>query len=359
MRTELNQTPCIKVPKEQGEKVIALAIKLGVLEKSLAILRDKQKLCIPIVRQLRENEVSVLREQILGIEFTASSFEKKKQTNETFFQALQGALPANLISSIPKAFDVIGDLVVIDIPSELEPYQRLIGEAVLKTHKNVKTVLAKAGDITGTYRIRNYTFIAGEKTTRTVHKEFGCRYYVDIAKAYFSPRLSHEHNRVASLVRSGEVVADLFSGVGPFSVLIAKKNPDVKVYAVDLNPEAVNLLKVNIKVNRVENRVFPILADAREIAKAKLKSTCDRVIMNLPETSLEFVDSACDVLKREGGVVHFYCFIRLPESIDSLKRRFTESVENNGRKVGEFLFAKSIRETAPFESQIVLDAKIL
>jgi tRNA (guanine37-N1)-methyltransferase len=347
------------VPKEQGEKVIALIVKLGVFEKSLAILRDKHNLCIPIVRQLRENEVSVLREQIPGIEFTASSFIKKKHTKETFFQALQGELPPNLISNIPKAFDIIGDLAVIDIPSELEPYQMLIGDAILMTQKNVKTVLAKAGDINGTFRIRNYTFIAGEKTTRTVHKEFGCRYYVDIAKAYFSPRLSHEHNRVASLVQSGEVVADLFSGVGPFSVLIAKKNPDVKVYAVDLNPDAVDLLKVNIKVNRVENRVFPILSDAREIAKTKLKSTCDRVVMNLPETSMEFVDSACDVLKREGGVVHFYCFIRSPESIDSLKRRFTEFVENNGRKVGEFLFAKSIRETAPFESQVVLDAKIL
>jgi len=354
-----NQTACIKVSKEQGEKVIALANKLGILDKSLAILRDDHNLCIPIVKQLQETEVSVLREQIPNIEFTASSFVKKKQTPETLFQALQGELPPNLLSSIPQAFDIIGDVVVIDIPPDLEPHQTLIGDAILKIHKNVKTVLAKAGDIDGAYRIRYYTFVAGERTTRTVHKEFGCQFYVDITKAYFSPRLSHEHNRVASLVQSGEVVADLFSGVGPFSVLIAKKIPDARVYAVDFNPDAVELLKVNVKVNRVENRVIPILADAREIAKTKLKRTCDRAIMNLPETAIDFVDAACDVLKQEGGVIHFYSFVRSPESIDNLKRWFTELVEKNGRKVGKFLYAKSIRETAPFESQIVLDAKIL
>lgn len=159
-------------------------------------------------------------------------------------------------------------------------------------------------------------------------------------------------------MQDGETVADLFAGVGPFSVLIGKRNLRVKVYAVDLNPDAVELLKVNVRVNRVENRVFPILADAREIAATKLKGTADRVIMNLPETAIDFVDAACNAIKPQGGVVHFYGFVRAPGSIENLKQRFSEAVEKNGRKVESFLYSKSIRETAPFESQIVLDVKI-
>ena len=131
-----------------------------------------------------------------------------------------------------------------------------------------------------------------------------------------------------------------------------------KVYAVDLNPDAVELLKVNVRVNRVDSHVFPICADAREIAAGKLKGTADRVIMNLPETAIDFVDAACNAIKPEGGVVHFYGFVRQPDTIENLKQRFTEKVEQNGRTVEYFLHAKSIRETAPFESQIVLDAKI-
>jgi tRNA G37 N-methylase Trm5 len=81
--------------------------------------------------------------------------------------------------------------------------------------------------------------------------------------------------------------------------------------------------------------------------------------MNLPETAIDFVDAACNVIKPEGGVVHFYAFVRSPDSTENLKQRFSEVVAENGRKVTSFLYAKSIRETAPFESQIALDVKIL
>ena len=81
--------------------------------------------------------------------------------------------------------------------------------------------------------------------------------------------------------------------------------------------------------------------------------------MNLPETAIDFVDSACEAIKPDGGIIHFYSFVRSPDSIENLKLRFTQAVESTGKKVLEFLYAKSIRETAPFESQIVLDAKIV
>jgi tRNA (guanine37-N1)-methyltransferase len=164
--------------------------------------------------------------------------------------------------------------------------------------------------------------------------------------------------RVASLVQAGEVVADLFSGVGPFTVLIGKVCPAAKVYGVDLNPDGIELQKLNVRVNRLDGHVFPICADAREIAQGKLKGVADHIIMNLPETAIDFVDAACNAVKPEGGVVHFYGFVRQPDTVEGLEQRFTEQVERNGRKVECFLYARSIRETAPFESQIVLDAKI-
>jgi tRNA (guanine37-N1)-methyltransferase len=351
-------TICIKVPKNQGEKAISLASKLKLIDKSLSIQRDESHLCIPLIRQPEENELATLKNQVPETQLTTSVFTEKKPPAETLIQVLQNKLPPHLLASLPQALDVIGDIAIIEIPPELKPHENFIGEAILKTHRNIKTVLAKAGAITGTYRLREFSFIAGEHKTKTVHREFGCQYHVDVAKAYFSPRLSHEHQRVASLVQTGETVVDLFAGVGPFSVLIAKKNPRVKVYAVDLNPEAVELLKVNVRVNRVENRVFPILGDARQIAANKLNGSADRVIMNLPETAIDFVDAACQIIKPQGGVIHFYAFIRSPDSTENLQLRFSETVEKTGRRVESFLYAKSIRETAPYESQIALDAKI-
>jgi tRNA G37 N-methylase Trm5 len=81
--------------------------------------------------------------------------------------------------------------------------------------------------------------------------------------------------------------------------------------------------------------------------------------MNLPETAIEFVDAACQSIKPDGGIIHFYAFVRSPDSIENLKISFSQAVESTGRKVVGFLYAKSIRETAPFESQIALDAKIV
>ena len=349
---------CLKVPKNQGEKIIALANKLGLINKALIIQRDENQLYIPLNRQPAETELETLKDQVLNLQLTTATFIEKKPAEETLTQLLEKELPPDLLSSIPHSLDVIGDIAIIEIPPELKVHESIIGQAILKAHKNLKTVLAKAGAISGTYRIRDLTLIAGENKTQTIHHEYGCQYHVDVAKAYFSPRLSHEHQRVASLVKPGETVVDLFAGVGPFSVLIAKNNAQVKVYAVDINPEAVELLKTNARVNRVETRLYPILGDARQLASGKLCGIADRVIMNLPETAIDFVDAACQTLKPQGGIIHFYGFIRKPDSIEEMKTRFSNAAEKAGRKVAEFLYAKSIRETAPYESQVVLDAKI-
>jgi tRNA (guanine37-N1)-methyltransferase len=350
---------CIKVKKIHGEKALALANKLGILNRELKIRHNAKHICVPLVRQPEENELAKLKTQIPGFELATGVFTKKKQQRKTLIEALENQLHPHLLASLPKALDVIGDIAILEIPAELKAYESLIGEAILATHKNVNTVLAKAGAVSGTYRLRDFEVIAGKRRTSTVHREYGCQYHVDVAKAYFSPRLSHEHNRIAALVQKGETVVDLFAGVGPFSVLIAKNNPDAKVYAVDINPEAVELLERNIRLNRVENRVTPILGDARQMVEEKLLGVADRVIMNLPEKAIEFVDAACKAVKPTGGVIHHYGFVRLPDSLENLKLRFSEAVEKKGRKVDEFLLARTVRETAPYECQVVLDAKIL
>jgi tRNA (guanine37-N1)-methyltransferase len=267
------------------------------------------------------------------------------------------ALPAHLLATLPRALDIIGDIAVVEIPPELKEYKKIVGEAVLKGHKNVRVVLAKAGKVSGTYRLRHFEFLAGERRSLTLYRENGCSYYVDVARAYFSPRLSHERQRVASAVKEGEVVVDLFSGVGPFAILIAKNLKTVKVYAIDINLDAVDLLKRNARLNRVENRIYPIVGDARQVANEGLAAAADRVIMNLPESSFEFIDVACNALKT-GGMVHFYAFMRAPETIEELGKRFEESVQKVGRKVQTFENARLVRETAPYEWQVVLDARI-
>jgi tRNA (guanine37-N1)-methyltransferase len=353
------ESVCVQVPKTSGESTLRLAGKLGLVDKTLIIARNGDSLCIPLLREPTEQELVSLKAVVAELSLESGMFEAKTKSEKTLAEVLEGKLPPDLVAALPRALDVVGDIAIIDVPDELESHKLLLGEAVMESHRGIKAVWAKAGNVNGVYRLRDLEFLAGEQRTLTMHKEYGCSYFVDVAKAYFSPRLSHEHERVARLVGEGEVVVDLFAGVGPFVVPIADNQKTAKVYAIDINPEAVELLKRNIRLNRIDRQVVPIVGDARKVVDEQLAGEADRVIMNLPETAYEFVDTACKAVKPEGGIVHFYGFIRLPKTIDDLKQEFCKAVAKYGRKVESFVCAKTVRETAPFEWQAVLDAKII
>jgi len=352
------KSACVKVPKIHGEKAIILLDKLKIANKELRIQKVNDFIYIPLIHQLSKKELETLKKQVPECEVSTYTFPEKKKREVTLTELLEDKLPPHLLASLPRAIDFVGDIAIIELPPELEPHKALIGEAILKLHKNVQTVLAKAGAVSGVYRLRAFNVIAGKPKTDTIHKEYGCRYHVDLARAYFSPRLSNEHNRVASLVKEGETVVDLFAGVGPFSIPIAETHKNVKVYAVDMNLHAVDLLKKNIRLNRVYGKVYPLLGDAKQIVSQSLSGVADRVIMNLPERAMEFVDAACKAIKPTGGTIHFYSFASASNTLEDIKLRFVEAVEKSGRKVEKLLSSRFVLATAPHEWQIVLDAEI-
>jgi tRNA (guanine37-N1)-methyltransferase len=353
------QSNCLSVPKGFGDKAKRVATELGLVNKELEIAKDNDRIYIPLIRQARPEEMLQLQKVFPDLNFAVCSFREKQNINTSLEVTLEKELPSTLMHLVPRALDVIGDIAVVEVAPELIEYKKVIGEAILKVHPNIKSVLAKTGAVTGIYRLRQVEHIAGEQKTATIHKEYGCSFNVDVAKAYFSPRLSTEHKRVSLIVQSNETVLDLFAGVGPFSILIGKNHVDSRVYAVDLNPYAIELLKKNVRLNRVENRVFPIVGDARQVVHQKLAQTANRVIMNLPERADTFIDVACSAVKPGGGIIHFYGFLKYPDSIEDSKKKFAAAVKESGRQVIEFLCAKGIRETAPFEWQFVLDSRIL
>jgi len=163
--------------------------------------------------------------------------------------------------------------------------------------------------VRGDYRVRNLEFIAGENRTITEYKEHGCRFRVDVAKTYFSPRLSTERLRIANMVGEGETIVNMFAGVGTYSILMARMNKTCKVYSIDSNAVAAELCEANAKLNKVQDRVVSIHGDAGEVIKDKLAGQADRVLMPLPESAKEFVDSAVLALKKK-GVVHYFIHIR-------------------------------------------------
>ncbi len=352
-------SPCLKIPKASGEKTILLAKQLRLFNQRLEIEQESSSLYIPLLREPAANERAILQRSVSWVEVCVHNFSAEILQSKTFVDVLAEEIPPNLVASLPHSADFVGDIAVLEIPPELEGYKQKIGKAVLATNRRLRTVLAKASAIEGVYRTRKYEVIAGEAKTATVHREYGCVYYVDLSRAYFSPRLSSEHVRLAGLVNEGETVVDMFAGVGPFAIQIAKQHERVRVYAVDVNPGAIELLNKNVAANRVMAKVTPILGDVRQVVCESLTGVADRVVMNLPEKAIEYVDVACEAIKSTGGIMHYYEFTNAPDPKISAEIRLVEAVEKANREVNKVLTSKTVRAIAPYAIQVVVDAKII
>ena len=251
----------LKVRKIDGEETRKKLIQRGVLDRRYRIKNLGDYLVFPINKRIDGDIVEM-------------EFELLEKRDRYDFK-----------------FEMIGDIAIIE--DKYDP-------SILK-RKNIRSVYRKTGDTEGIYRIKKYEYVAGEKNTETIHKEYGCRYMLDIRKVYFNPRLATERYRIAEKVRDGERILDMFAGVGPFSILIAKKK-NVEIHSIDINPDAFYYLKKNIEINKVRN-VFPYLGDCREIVKEL--PDFDRIIMNLPKSSLDFMDTALNKIKKN-GIIHLY-----------------------------------------------------
>ena len=272
-------------------------------------------------------------------------------------EVLRGKLTASEINTLYAGFDVIGNIAVIKIPEPLLSKKSLIAEALLASLKNVRTVLLQTTPVEGEYRLRGLEVLAGEPTFETTHREHGCIYKVNLSTAYFTPRLSAERLRVANQVREGEVIVNMFAGVGPYSILIAKKVKDVKVYSIDNNPEAYRYMQENIKLNKVEHKVVPLLGDAAEIIKSMLQRVADRVIMPLPEKALTYLPIAYQALKEGKGTIHYYEHIFYEKGEDPLQKAL-EHVKGKVTFGFDVEYSGVVREVGPRLAQVVLDLRV-
>ena len=160
-------------------------------------------------------------------------------------KSLESILSPKESEELISAFDQIGEIIIVRIPDSLLPKKKIIGEALLNDVKIVRSVFYQASAVEGDFRTRNLEVIAGEDNTETEYREFGCKFIVDVENAFFSPRLSTERDRIANLIQEGEIMTNMFAGVGMFSIIAAKKKK-CTVYSLDINPIASKIGRAHV-----------------------------------------------------------------------------------------------------------------
>jgi tRNA (guanine37-N1)-methyltransferase len=317
----------IRVPKNRGEQTRRELIELGVADKNLKIKTENDDLLIPVLKHIE------------GYEMGIGDFE----------EVIIERSPAEILGFSP-AYEHIGYIAIID---RQQAQAQRVAQVLLKQNR-IKTVLQAETSVTGEYRTRSVSILAGEKRTETLYRENKCRYLIDLSKVYFTPRLSTERARIADKIHDGEIVVDMFAGVGPFSILIAKRSPRAHVIAIDKNPDAVKYLKENVKLNRVKN-VEIREGDSRDALKDI--TDADHVIMNLPHSAIEFLDAAFGILKN-GGIIHFYAITHENDLFDGILRKIETKAALSGVRI-EPLEKRVVRPYAPYQFNICIDFQVL
>jgi tRNA (guanine37-N1)-methyltransferase len=224
------------------------------------------------------------------------------------------SLPPELAAEVTRSMDMVGDIAVLRLRDDIRSRADEIGAALMDVHPRLRAVAVDDG-VVGELRLRSLSLVAGKGPLTTVHREHGIDLRVDLDRAYFSPRLATEHRRIADMATPGERVLDMFCGVGPFAVLVAKVSNPGQVHAVDLNEVAVRLARENASSNGVADLVIVHQGDARNIVPSL--GTFDRIVMNHPTAAVEFLDVALGA-SREGTTIHLHLIGTQEEAREAL-----------------------------------------
>lgn len=204
--------------------------------------------------------------------------------NASFFshtEILRKIVPNGLQSS---AYEVVGDVIHLNLNEEQEKYKKLIGEVI--HFKTGKTVINKIREIDCMYRVYQSEILAGRSSLKTIHRENGVKFMLDLGEVYWCSRLQPERSRILGMVRKGEVICDPFCGVGPHVVPALKKG--ARALCNDLNPSAVKWLMKTLEINLLSCECVENM-DAAEFLYKHKESRIDHLIINLPEHSIDYL----------------------------------------------------------------------
>jgi len=270
-------------------------------------------------------------------------------------KALENILSPSESEELFSSFDQIGEIIILRIPDSLKSKKKIIGEALLDQVKTTRSVFYQSSPVEGEFRTRNLEILAGEDNTETEYKESGCRFLVDVEKAFFSPRLSTERERIANLTRDGEIIINMFGGIGMFSILAAKISK-CTVYNIDINPNASLLCEKNIELNKLKGKVISLNGDSTKIIQDKLQNSADRVLMLLPERSDEFLPDAV-LATKNNGIIHYYSHIHA-EKKQYAPKLSEEHYLNTSKVKSKILNSRIVRPIGPRFYQTVVDVQI-
>ncbi len=258
-------------------------------------------------------------------------------------------LPPDLKALVPRRWERVGEVIILRLPSALKLFRYKIAQA-FALGLRASTVVQEVGAVTGVERVPCIEILYGDSTV-TVHRENGVRFHLDVAKVMFSSGNVAERTHMARVGRPGEMVVDLFAGIGYFTLPLAVHG-GARVVACEINPQAVEFLRGNVRLNHVEERVAVLAGDCRRVAPRGL---ADRVILGYLWEGPRFLPTALLAL-RGTGVLHFHALERRTWPGEPWAQ-VAAAAAALGRRV-HLIQRRRVKSYAPGVEHVVLDVAV-
>ncbi len=286
-----------------------------------------------------------------------------------------------------RAFDLLGNIAIVNFPRDWKGNQKKkFTEKLMKDNKVIETVLEKSGKIKGRLRKMITKHIAGKKTKEVLYRENDCVFRFNLDTTYFSPRLSNERKEVASKIKKKDKVLVMFAGVGPFSIVIAKKT-GAEVVSNEINREANKYGRLNVELNKLKDKIEFWDGDIKRIVGKweKMRSQVRRInkkllikkykgdvliakksraklpefnviVMPRPQLKETFLKEAFRFSKR-GTNIYYYDFCKVGKEKEIVEKIKQEA--KKARKKIKILKVKKAGEIAPYKIRVRVDFRVL
>ncbi|MCL4342752.1 MAG: hypothetical protein M1267_02720 [Candidatus Thermoplasmatota archaeon] len=239
----MKESSYLTTTRSGADQLIRRLLGCGAIDKTLKIRVNGEKVLIPI-REGYENVAG--HETVLqGVFQMRPGFITPQQKIKDLL------LKENIYSDFPQTWVKLGNALFLrGLPAENKGrIAGIMGEVL-----NCKSVYEITGRIQGATRKPAVTLISGNGG-EIVHLENGVSYCFDPEKIMFSPGNVNVRTLASRIAAKGKVVWDVFSGIGYFSIPIAKYGSPKVVYCTDINPVAIDYLRKGATINGVSDRL--------------------------------------------------------------------------------------------------------
>nr|XP_005890751.1 PREDICTED: tRNA (guanine(37)-N1)-methyltransferase [Bos mutus] len=387
--TELDRTafkktvtiPVLKVRKEVVNKLMR-SLKRAALQRpgikrviedpedgeGRLIMLDPYKMFT--VDSFEKEELSILKQLNVNPQISKYNLDL---TYENFKseEILRAVLPEG--QDVTSGFSRVGHIAHLNLRDHQLPYKHLIGQVMIDKNPGITSAVNKINNIDNTYRNFEMEVLSGEENMMTKVRENNYTYEFDFSKVYWNPRLSTEHSRITELLKPGDVLFDVFAGVGPFAIPAAKKK--CTVFANDLNPESHKWLLHNCKLNKVDQKVKVFNLDGRDFLQgpvreelmqqlgplSKERKHSVHIVMNLPAKAIEFLSAFKALLEGQPcgseilPIVHCYSFSKDANPAKDVQQRAATVL---GISLEAYSSVHLVRNVAPNKEMLCITFRI-